>query len=256
VLVRSIIFNVLFYLNLFAHCIAAIPTLLLPRRAIIEVIRVWARTSIWLLRIVCGITVEFRGREKISRGSLIVASKHQSLWETFALLLLFDDPAYILKRELIYIPFFGWYAWKARMVPVDRGKRSQALAQMTARVRTELARGRQIVIFPEGTRRAPGAKPNYKYGVVHLYLEAGSACLPIALNSGLFWPRRSFRRYPGTILVEVLDPIAPGLERQDFAARIERRIEEATARLVAEGELELARNGHMRAKTIAGVERV
>jgi 1-acyl-sn-glycerol-3-phosphate acyltransferase len=243
VLIRSVVFNVLFYLNLSVQLIAAIPTLIMPRRAILAVVRFWGRSNLWLLRVVCGITAEFRGVEKIPPGALLVASKHQSLWETFALYALFADPAFILKRELMWIPFFGWYAWKARMIPVDRGKRSQALADMTVCARQELDRGRQIVIFPEGTRRAPGAEPGYKFGVVHLYAETGVACLPVALNSGLFWPRRSFRRYPGTVIVEVLDPIAPGLSRQQFADELQRRIETATARLIAEGERELVKNG-------------
>jgi 1-acyl-sn-glycerol-3-phosphate acyltransferase len=243
VIVRSVIFNVLFYLNLLLHFVAAIPTLVLPRRAIIAVAQFWARTNLWLLRVICGIKFECRGIEKMTKGPLLVASKHQSLWETFALLPLFDDPAFILKRELLWIPFFGWYAWKGGMIPVNRGKRSQALADMTVRGREELARGRQIVIFPEGTRRAPGAEPNYKYGIVHLYAETATTCLPIALNSGLFWPRRSFLRYPGTIVVEVLDPIAPGLDKKAFAEQLAQEIETATTRLVAEGERELKRNG-------------
>ena len=148
-----------------------------------------------------------------------------------------------MKRELMWIPFFGWFAWKAGMIPVDRKKGSQALADMNACVKRELARNRQIVIFPEGTRRAPGAEPRYKYGVVHLYAETGVACLPIALNSGLFWPRRSLRRYPGTIRVEVLDPISPGLGKESFFERLQGDVEAATARLVAEGERELAANG-------------
>jgi 1-acyl-sn-glycerol-3-phosphate acyltransferase len=246
VLIRSIVFNVLFYANLLAYFVAAIPTLVMPRGAILIIIRAWARSSLWLLRHVCRITVEIRGRDKIPPGPLLVASKHQSLWETFALATVFADPAFILKRELMWVPFFGWYAWKAGMIPVDRGKRSLALATMTARARAELARSRQILIFPEGTRRSPGTEPSYKYGIVHLYGDTGAACLPIALNSGLFWPRRSFRRYPGTILVEILDPIAPGLDRQAFAARLQQSIEEVTARLVAEGERELARNGFAR----------
>jgi 1-acyl-sn-glycerol-3-phosphate acyltransferase len=249
VIVRSVIFNVLFYLNLLLHFIAAIPTLVLPRRPIIRVAQFWARTNLWLLRVICDIKVECRGIEKIAPGPLLVASKHQSLWETFALLPLFDDPAFILKRELLWIPFFGWYAWKAGMIPVNRGKRSQALADMTACGLDELARGRQIVIFPEGTRRAPGAEPSYKYGIVHLYAETGATCLPIALNSGLFWPRRSFLRYPGTILVEVVDPIAPGLDKKAFADQLTQEIETATARLTAEGERELARNGARKAQS-------
>jgi 1-acyl-sn-glycerol-3-phosphate acyltransferase len=151
------------------------------------------------------------------------------------------DAAFIMKRELMWIPFFGWYAWKAGMIPIDRSKGSQALADMNACARRELARNRSIIIFPEGTRRPPGAEPRYKYGVARLYSEMGVPCLPIALNSGLFWPRRSMRRYPGTILVEVLDPIPPGLGQDAFFERLQRDVEAATARLVAEGKRELAR---------------
>jgi 1-acyl-sn-glycerol-3-phosphate acyltransferase len=129
------------------------------------------------------------------------------------------------------------------MIPVDRSKGSQALVDMNACARRELARNRRIIIFPEGTRRPPGAEPRYKYGVVSLYSAMDVPCLPIALNSGVFWPRRSMRRYPGTIRVEVLDPIPPGLDREAFFERLQRDVEAATARLVAEGERELVQNG-------------
>ncbi len=238
-IIRSLIFNILFYLNVVVLLGAALPTLLMPRAAIMTVGKFWARTNLWLLRVICGIRTEFRGLEKIPPGPLIVASKHQSLWETFALVLLFSDPAFIMKRELMWLPIFGWHTRKAAMIAVDRSKGSQALADMNASVARELARNRQIVIFPEGTRRPPGAEPRYKYGVVHLYLETGAACLPIALNSGLFWPRRSLLRYPGTIRVEVLDPIPPGLSKVAFFELLQREIEAATSRLVNEGEREL-----------------
>ena len=239
-LLRSLVFNVLFYLILFAYFIAALPTLLMPRSGIRTVAKWWARTNLWLLRVICAIEVDFRGTHKIPPGPLLVSAKHQSLWETFALLLILSDPAYIMKRELMWVPLFGWYTWKAGMIPVDRTKGSKALAEMNACARSELARDRQIIIFPEGTRRAPGAEPRYKYGVVHLYAEMDVHCLPVALNSGLFWPRRSLRRYPGTIIVEVLDPIAPGLAKEQFFERLQHDVETATARLVAEGERELA----------------
>jgi 1-acyl-sn-glycerol-3-phosphate acyltransferase len=233
IIVRSILFNVLFYLSILFYLVVALPFLFLPYRGMVGVGKVWARTNLWLLQAVCGIGVEFRGRAKIPPGPLIVASKHQSMWETFALLLLFVEPTYIVKRELMWIPFFGWYLWKARQVPVDRGARLQALFRMNARVSRELAAGRQIIIFPEGTRRAPGAAPAYKYGITHIYAQAGVRCLPIALNSGLFWGRRSFKRYPGTIVVEILDPIPPGLDKNAFIARLTYDIETATARLTA-----------------------
>jgi 1-acyl-sn-glycerol-3-phosphate acyltransferase len=240
-ILRSVVFNLLFYLNLLAHVIAAIPTYALPRRAFMAIARSWGRTTNWLLGAVTNTKVEYHGVEKIPRGALLVASKHQSVWETAGLLPLFEDPAYIFKRELMWIPIFGWYAWKTDMIPIDRNARGGALAGMIERVRDELARGRQIIIFPEGTRTAPGAPPAYKQGVARLYEAANVPCLPIALNSGLFWPRRKFMRYPGTIRLEVLDPIPPGLDAEMLAARLERDIETATARLIAEGEREWAR---------------
>jgi 1-acyl-sn-glycerol-3-phosphate acyltransferase len=125
------------------------------------------------------------------------------------------------------------------MIPVDRGARGGAMAGMIARAREEFAHGRQIIIFPEGTRTAPSAPPAYKSGVAQLYAACGVPCLPIALNSGLYWPRRKFLRYPGTIVLEVLDPIPPGLSREEFADRLEREIEEAVARLTAEAAKDL-----------------
>jgi 1-acyl-sn-glycerol-3-phosphate acyltransferase len=234
IILRSLLFNAAFYLVLIVYFVVAIPTLVMPRWGIIRLAQQWGRVNLGLLRIVCGITVEWRGLEKIPAGAVLVAAKHQSLWETFALLTRFDDPSYILKRELLWIPFFGWYARHAGMIPVDRGGGKPALIAMAARVRDALAAGRQIIVFPEGTRRPPGAEPKYKYGIAHLYAECSAPCVPIALNSGLFWPRRRFLRYPGTVTVEALAPIAPGLAVEDFFARLQREIETATARLIAQ----------------------
>jgi 1-acyl-sn-glycerol-3-phosphate acyltransferase len=233
---RSLVFNALFYLVLAVYLVLAIPTLLMPRRAIIALARHWARANLELLRRICGITVDWRGLEKIPPGAILVAAKHQSAWETFALLTLFDDPTFILKRELLWIPFYGWYARHAGMIPVERGGGKPALIAMAARARAALGNGRQIVVFPEGTRRPPGAEPRYKYGIAHLYGECGTPCVPIALNSGLFWPRRRFLRYPGTIAVQILDPIAPGLAVEEFFPRLQRELEAATARLIAEAQ--------------------
>jgi 1-acyl-sn-glycerol-3-phosphate acyltransferase len=233
---RSLAFNALFYLVLLAYLVVALPTLLMPPWGILRLARHWAHTSLRLLRIVCRIDVEWRGLEKIPRGAVLVAAKHQSTWETFALLTVLPEPTFILKRELLWIPFYGWFARHAGMIPVDRGGGKAVLVAMTARARAALLEGRQIVVFPEGTRRPPGAEPKYKFGIAHLYAEGVAPCVPIALNSGLFWPRRKFLRYPGTIAVEVLDPIAPGLPMEEFFARLQRDIETATARLVAEAE--------------------
>jgi 1-acyl-sn-glycerol-3-phosphate acyltransferase len=236
IIARSLLFNVLFYANLIAHLIAALPTLVLPHRVLREFIRSYGLTSLWLLRVICDIKVEWRGLEKISQGACLIACKHQSLWETFSLYAVLREPIYILKRELMWIPLFGSYAWKAGSISVDRNAGLSALTRMTTRARKELAHGCQLVIFPEGTRRPPGAEPSYKPGVAFLYSKADVPCVPLALNSGLFWPRRSLLRRPGTILVEALDPIPPGLDRKEFFARLQTALEEATARLVRESE--------------------
>jgi 1-acyl-sn-glycerol-3-phosphate acyltransferase len=234
-ILRSVAFNICFYLNTLVFLIIALPTFFLPYQAIVEVAKAWGRVNLVLLRVIAGVDFELRGREKIPPGAVIVASKHQSAWETFALLHLFDSPTFIMKRELQWIPIFGWLTIKGRMVAVDRRAGSQALVQMAERARVELARGRQLIIFPEGTRRPVGAEPRYKYGVSYLYAAEGVPCLPVALNSGVFWPRRSILRRPGTVVVEILDPIPPGLDKEDFIRRLQDEIETATAQLVAEG---------------------
>jgi 1-acyl-sn-glycerol-3-phosphate acyltransferase len=238
IFIRSLVFNVLFYLNLTMLLLGSLPTFLMPRSGILFMAKTWGRTSIWLLRVICGTHVEWRGLEKLPPGGFLVASKHQSTWETFALLPLFDEPTFIIKRELQWIPVWGWLTVKAGMIPVDRRAGAQAMPKMMAHARRAIAEGRQIVIFPEGTRRAPGAEPAYKYGVARLYAETGATCVPIALNSGVFWPRRRFLRFPGTIVVEVLEPIPPELSPQDFFARLQSDIETATTRLVAEAQRE------------------
>jgi len=232
IFLRSLVFNVLFYFVLVLWLLFAIPTFLMPRRAILAVAGWWAKSSILLMRIVCGTKVEFRGVEKIPQGPLIVASKHQSMWETFALLQFFDQPLYILKRELTWIPFFGWYTMKAAMIDVERAAGARALRDMVRRAAKAVREGRQLIIFPEGTRRPVEAPPHYKHGVAQIYKDSGVACMPVALNSGLFWPRRTFMRYPGTIVVEFLDPLPPGLSRDEFITRMSGAIEDATDRIV------------------------
>ena len=240
IFLRSLVYNVLFYVLLVFWLIVAIPTFLMPRRAILTIAKYWASSSIWLLRVICNTKVEYRGTEKIPNGPLIVASKHQSMWETFALLQFFEQPLYILKRELEWIPFFGWYLIKADMIGIDRGAGGRGLKDMTRRAGEQVRRGRQLIIFPEGTRTPVDAKPHYKSGVGQVYVDCGVTCLPVALNSGLFWPRRTFMRYPGTLVVEFLDPLPPGLTRKVFLARVSTVIEDATNRLVETARREQA----------------
>lgn len=235
-LFRSIVFNVLFYANTIFWLIVALPTFFMPYWGIVEIAKAWGRVNLVLLRWVVNIDIEIRGAEKIPKGGLIVAAKHQSAWETFVLVTMFDEPLYIVKRELMSIPIFGWLMAKGRMVPVDRSAGAQALVEMAERAKIEIGCGRQLIIFPEGTRRPAGAAPRYKYGVAHLYAAEGVPCVPVALNSGLFWPRRTILRHPGTVLVEVLDPIMPGLDKDTFFKRLQDDIEMATARLIAESK--------------------
>lgn len=241
IFIRSLLFNAGFYLSLLVHMALAIPSFFLPRQVLISLAKSWSHSMIWMLRVFCNIHVEFRGAEKIPKGPLLVAAKHQSAFETIALLPLFRQPLFILKRELTWIPLFGMFLLKAQMIPVNRGAGARTLSKMTELARERVRGDRQLIIFPEGTRRPVGAEPRYKFGVAQVYVDCGVRALPVALNSGLFWPRRTFMRYPGTIVVEFLDVIPPGLSRDEFLARASELIETATDRLVAEGRRERAR---------------
>jgi 1-acyl-sn-glycerol-3-phosphate acyltransferase len=229
-----------FYALLVFWILVAIPTLLLPPGAFMVIAKSWGRSSIWLMRVVCNTKCEIRGHHNIPAGPLIVASKHQSMWETFALLQFFDWPLFIYKRELGRIPFFGWYLIKSKMIEVNRKGGVRALMDMSKRAAIAIQGGRQLIIFPEGTRRPVSAPPDYKSGVAQIYAMSNEPCLPVALNSGLFWPRRSFLRYPGTLVVEFLEPLPGGLDRKAFLPLLAERIEAATDRLVAEGRAEQA----------------
>lgn len=241
IFIRSAAFNVGFYLSLLVHMALAIPSFFLPRQVLFSLANSWSHSMIWMLRVFCNIHVEYRGLDKIPKGPLLVAAKHQSAWETIALLPLFRQPLFILKRELTWIPLFGLFLLKAQMIPVNRSAGVRAASKMTALARARVRDDRQLIIFPEGTRRPVGAEPRYKYGVAQVYVDCGVQCLPVALNSGLFWPRRTFLRYPGTIIVEFLDVIPPGLSRTKFLALAREKIETATAKLVEEGRRERAR---------------
>jgi 1-acyl-sn-glycerol-3-phosphate acyltransferase len=233
--IRSAIFNIVFYVNLILFLVLGSWFLVMPRKWAIRALQTWARSSIFLLRVIAGTRMEVRGAENIPRGPCLVAGKHQSFWETFAILPLLDDPAMVLKKELTYIPFFGWFIYKFRMIPVERSAGTQALKAMMDSAQAEIAAGRQVVIMPEGTRRGPDDPPAYKPGAAAVYGKLDVPCVPFALNSGLFWPRRQFLRRPGTIVISFLEPIPAGLGRKVFQPRLEAAIEAETARLVAEG---------------------
>jgi 1-acyl-sn-glycerol-3-phosphate acyltransferase len=233
---RSLVFNVLFYVTTTMFVVIGSPLLFAPRRWAMWALAINSRFELWLLKLIVGTTLEVRGQEKLPRSACLVACKHQSAWETFALIPLFRDPALLMKRELFWIPFHGWFSHKFEMIPVDRDKGPAALRRMLREAKARIADGREIIIFPEGTRRTPGAPPDYKTGVMLLYDALGVSCVPVALNSGRFWPRRSLTRRPGTIVVEFLDPIPPGLPKAEFLKRLTEAIETASNRLLAEAE--------------------
>jgi 1-acyl-sn-glycerol-3-phosphate acyltransferase len=232
---RSALFNFVFYVNLMLFLVLGSGFYFTPRKWSIRALQLWARTSLFWLNVIAGIRMEVRGLTNLPQGQCLVAGKHQSFWETFAILPLLDDPAMVLKKELTFIPFFGWFIYKFRMIPVERSAGTQALRSLIAKAEQAVSDGRQVVIMPEGTRRSPDDPPDYKPGAAAIYGKLSVPCVPFALNSGLFWPRRQFIRRPGTIVISFLPAIPPGLPRREFQSRLEGAIESETAQLVREG---------------------
>jgi 1-acyl-sn-glycerol-3-phosphate acyltransferase len=222
---RSTLFNILFYINIVLWLVLTSPALVMPRAVCVGVMRSWAKSTLWLLRVCVNIDVSWHG--SIPQGGVLVACKHQSLWETFALSAVIDDPAYMLKRDLLWIPFFGWFAWKLGMIAVDRRQQTpKDFKRLVAGVRQALAQNRPVVIFPEGTRTMPGSPPQYKAGVALLYGQLSVPCVPVSLNSGLFWPRRQWWKSPGVIDVVFREAIPSGLPKTTFLPLLQERIEE------------------------------
>ncbi len=231
---RSLAFNLALWLWTLVMVIAALPLLAARRERMIALGRLWQRGVQALLGRLAGLTYEVRGGDLMPATPAIFAFKHQSAWETLVLNLLFADLAIVLKQELTLIPLFGWYLRRAGMIRIDRTGGARALRRLVDDGRAALARGSSIVIFPEGTRAPVGERNPYHPGVAALYRQLDCPVVPVALNSGLFWRRRSFIKRPGRIVVEFLPPIAPGLERKTFMAELEQRLESATGRLIAE----------------------
>jgi 1-acyl-sn-glycerol-3-phosphate acyltransferase len=229
IILRSAFFLLWFALLTTALSLLFLPVLILPSGATMWLGRSWSRATLWGLRIFAGLGMEVRGTAP--RGAVLVAAKHMSMWDTLALYMLLDRPGIVLKRELLSIPFYGWFLRKAAAIAIDRSGKASALRQMGRQAKAVLAEGRPVLIFPEGTRKKPGAAPDYKPGVAGLYGMLGAPCIPVALNSGLYW--KGFLKKPGAIVLEFLEPIPPGLARDTFMAMLESRIETATDRLLS-----------------------
>jgi 1-acyl-sn-glycerol-3-phosphate acyltransferase len=232
---RSLLYNIAFYLIIPAYFIFGVPMLLAPRRMVVRGIYGGiSRSLLVALKYIVGLETDARGLDNLCRGPVIIAVKHQSTWDTFALTNYFDEPAMILKSELMNIPFLGWFAKKMDMIPVKRGKGRIAIKQLIKDARICADQGREIFIFPEGNRRTPGAEPRYKRGIAAMYRDLGIPVIPVALNSGLYWRRREFTRRPGKVIVEFLPAIEPGLSDDEFMKQLQGAIEPTTDRLIKE----------------------
>jgi 1-acyl-sn-glycerol-3-phosphate acyltransferase len=234
-LLRAILFNIAFYLWTGVIGIVGLPVLLAPRRVVMRFGRMWSAVTLELLELTVGLTHELRGVANLPAGGGIIAMKHQSAWDTLVLPVLFDDVAVVIKKELTQLPLYGWYVQRAGSIPVDRKGGAASLKRMVARAAAASVEGRLIAIFPEGTRAAVDEHLPYHPGVAALYGQLELPLIPVAVNSGLYWGRRSFMKRRGRIIVEILPPLPPGIPRRKVMAELEGRIEAATARLVAEG---------------------
>ena len=229
-ILRSALFLIWFALVSVVMNVGLLPLLLCPPNTILAAARIWSKLSLFGLKWIAGTGLELRGAPPDHR--VLVASKHFSIWETIAFLSLLPRPAIVLKQSLLKIPFYGWYCRRMQMIAIDRAAGAKAIRAMASAAKQALDADRPIVIFPEGTRTKPGAAPHYKPGVAALYALLGVPCVPVALNSGLFWT--GLLKRPGTIVVEFLDPIPPGLSREAFMDALQSRTESATNRLLNE----------------------
>jgi 1-acyl-sn-glycerol-3-phosphate acyltransferase len=225
---RSLVFVAWLYLSMALFAVGLSPALVMPYRQAMWVIRGWSRFCLFGLRWIAGVKVEFRGLEHMPVGAALIAGKHQSMLDVIAPFAILPDNCFIMKKELMPLPFFGWFARKTNMIAVDRSAHSKALKDMVRQARARFAEGRQILIFPEGTRAPVGAPADYKPGIAALYRDLDCPCTPMATNSGVHWPAHGFRRYPGTVVYEFLPAIPAGLKRDAFMSQLEERLEGAS----------------------------
>ncbi len=234
--VRSLLYNLLALLWTATLALLGLPSLVLPPAVSRFGGRLWTGGLVWLARVVCGVRWRVVGLDRLPPGACIVAARHESAWDTFFFHRILPRPAYVMKKELLRIPVVGAHMRRAGNIAIDRAARVQALHILIDDAARALADGCQIIVFPEGTRMPPGESRPYHAGVAALYDRCNVPVVPVALNSGRLWARRSFIKKPGTIVVEILEPIAPGLDRRSFLVALRDRIETACARLAASGD--------------------
>ncbi|MCW9035727.1 MAG: 1-acyl-sn-glycerol-3-phosphate acyltransferase [Rhodospirillales bacterium] len=229
--IRSVLMTFCIYGWSVIVVLAMLPLLLFPRGAMVKAFTLWMKSLMWIMKVTMGITYEVRGMENLPKETVIFASKHQSTWDTLFFYTLIDDPAYVLKKELLSIPFYGWYLKKTKLISVDRNAGASALKQVIRDTNYALDHERSVVIFPEGTRSIPGEKSTYQPGIAAMYKSATHPVVPVALNSGLYWGRRDFIKRPGKIIAEILPPLGKGMKAREFMSELERIIEEASTKL-------------------------
>jgi 1-acyl-sn-glycerol-3-phosphate acyltransferase len=234
ILIRSSFFNIWFFGVSILSVLFLLLTIPLPRAILNKGLKVWMSLIMIGMKVFVGLSYEVRGRENIPIGPALYSSKHQSAWDTGIFFLLLEDASYVLKKELLSIPLYGWLLKKDKMVAIDRNGGGMALRQLVRDSQFIIENGRQLVIFPEGTRSHPGSKLPYHPGIAAIYKKISVPVIPVALNSGLFWGRRSFAKKPGKIIIEFLPPLTSGMERKAFIAELESRVEKASNRLIAE----------------------
>ncbi len=230
---RSLLFTLWLFAGSAVLAIVLAPMLLAPRGVVAAILRFWGRYVRLGLKLICNVGIETRGSPP--QGPALIAAKHQGLLDICAGFTVLPDAAFVMKKELMRIPLFGWYAAKAGMIVVDREGHSAALRKLVTDTHERMKLSRQVVIFPEGTRKKPGAPPAYKPGIAALYRDLGLPCIPCATNSGVHWPAKGFMRYPGVVVFHYLDPIPAGLKRAEFMKILEERIETASQALLDEG---------------------
>jgi 1-acyl-sn-glycerol-3-phosphate acyltransferase len=243
ILIRSLLYAVWFYLTMAIIGLVGMPVAIFSRDFAMHVVRFFSHTQAFGLWLLCGISTEVRGREHLPKGGAgLIAMKHQSTYDTLAPFTFVENPAYILKKELLKAPVFGIYASRIG-IPIDRAGGAKTMRLMLAAAKVSVASGQQIIIFPEGTRQLPDTPADIKPGIVLLYNELKVPCVPVALNTGLCWQGSGFLRKPGRIVFEILPPIPPGLKREAFTQALKDALDPATERLVAEGRAAQGKQG-------------
>ncbi len=230
--VRSLIFNIQMYLAMLVLAIVLTPMAAVSRDWAFRAVHIYSRYVRWSAAWMVGLKSEVRG--EVPTDEVLIASKHQSFFDIILIVSVTPRPKFIMKKQLRWAPIVGWFAMRIGCIPVDRGKRGAAIAQMVADVNAGRSLPGQLIIYPQGTRVAPGAERPYKVGTGVLYAQLGQDCVPAATNVGVFWPRHGVLRKPGLAVVEFLPRIEAGVQQREFLQKLETEIESASDRLMAE----------------------